>query len=206
MTSLSISVTSVGVSEVVRALDSVAKNIRKEIGAATWETQRKGKRLIAQEVVKEINLPQKTVMKAIVGKRFGDGSATVSLSKERRLSLKHFKPKQNKAGVTVKINRNKATLIKGAFMGPRPGVLAMKLKGHVAVRSGSDRKPLRFPKGISPYGFIKKSGRVQPIGDQLQAVFLKELKDRLRYLKLKAAGGLNFQQPSYVSDQATGEN
>lgn len=206
MTTISVSITSTGVGELVQQLGAVAKNIRKEIGVATWAAQKKGKRLIAREVVKEINLPQKTVMKAIVGKRFSDGSAMVMLSKERRLSLKHFKPKQNKVGVTVKVNRNRTTVIPHAFMGPRPGAIARKLHGHVAVRSGSSRKPLRFLKGISPYGFVKKSGLVMPISDQIQAFFLAELQDRLRYLKLKASGGLNFQQPSYVSDLATGEN
>ncbi|WP_125334407.1 hypothetical protein [Brucella anthropi] len=59
----------------------------------------------------------------------------------RPLSLKYFKPRQFKTGTKATVWGRRQSF-SGAFMGPRPGVLAPKLNGNVFHRTGSDRFPI----------------------------------------------------------------
>lgn len=64
------------------------------------------------------------------------------------LSLKAFKPRQFRAGVKATVWGKRQTFA-GAFMGPQPGVLAPKLHGHVFVREGRGRMPIKRMSGPS---------------------------------------------------------
>jgi len=64
------------------------------------------------------------------------------------LSLKHFKARQLSFGVRAKV-RGEWTRYQGAFMGPRPGVIAGRLGGHVFVRTSSARLPIEMLFGPS---------------------------------------------------------
>lgn len=204
---LTISMQVYGLDEVIKSLDAVSTKLTKEIAIASWETAKKAKRLIARDVTQSINLPQKTVIKSLNAKRNSDGTSSVVLTKENQIALKYFGPKQTAAGVRVKVNKKSGfKTIPGAFMGPKPGIQLISMRGHVFKRRGKKRLPLRYLSGVSPYGYFRKSNRVMPIRDEIQLEFLKQLNRRIRYQKLRSSGGLNFQSPSYVSSLATGEN
>lgn len=59
----------------------------------------------------------------------------------RPFPLKIFKPRQDQDGTTAFV-WGKRQLYVGSFMGPRPGVLAPKLFGHVWHRVGKSRLPI----------------------------------------------------------------
>jgi len=56
----------------------------------------------------------------------------------RPVSWKSLGAKQNKRGVRAKGGRFRA----GGFMGPKPGLVAIKLRGHAFVREETDRTPI----------------------------------------------------------------
>ncbi len=75
------------------------------------------------------------------------------------LSLKLFKPRQFKAGAKATVWGKRQTY-PGSFMGPRPGVLGAKLRGHVFVREGAARLPIKRMSGPSiPKEMVKDQSR-----------------------------------------------
>lgn len=68
----------------------------------------------------------------------------------RPLTLKIFGPRQRGPGVAVTV-WGRRQMLDGAFMGPRPGVIAPRLGGHVFKRTSADRKPIakEFGPGIA---------------------------------------------------------
>lgn len=66
----------------------------------------------------------------------------------KELSLKLFTPRQFKAGVKATVWGKRQTYA-GSFMGPRPGVLAASLRGHVFARTSAARSPIKRLSGPS---------------------------------------------------------
>lgn len=68
----------------------------------------------------------------------------------RPLSLKHFGARQFASGTKATVWGVRTTF-EGAFMGPRPGVIAGRLNGHVFKRTSPDRLPIErlFGPGIA---------------------------------------------------------
>ena len=66
------------------------------------------------------------------------------------ISLKEFGAKQNARGVTARV-WGKAKQFPGGFMGPKPGAIAAKLKGHAFHRTSKKRHPIKkmFGPGIA---------------------------------------------------------
>lgn len=64
------------------------------------------------------------------------------------ISLKHFKARQFSFGVKAKWG-GKWHEYQGAFMGPRPGVIAPRLGGNVFVRTSASRFPIEMLFGPS---------------------------------------------------------
>lgn len=194
--------------EVIKSLNSVTKNLSKEIGVAAWKTARFGEGNIAKKITKELATPQREIKKKITSKR-SKGGATVELDKSKRLALKQFNPRQNKAGVTYKISKSKGRkLLKSGFMGPKPGAIARRLHGHVWFRVGPKvaqekgrykgrmRQKILKAYGPSPWGVFVKGGNKTPTRNEISQRFGKELAERLRYLHLKQLNQLSWQQPT----------
>jgi hypothetical protein len=64
------------------------------------------------------------------------------------LPLKEFKPRQFKTGARAKV-WGRLQSFPATFMGPRPGVVAGRLGGHVFVREGKARLPIGMVFGPS---------------------------------------------------------
>jgi hypothetical protein len=69
------------------------------------------------------------------------GLAAAIVGTGKPLPLKIFKPKQGAAGTSAFVWGHRK-MFKGAFMGPRPGILAPGLHGHVWHRDGRSRLPI----------------------------------------------------------------
>lgn len=100
---------------------------------------------VKRAVAKQVGVTQKVVV-AKGGLRKSRASTTnltyTIYSSGRHLSLKEFNARQIGAG-TKASPWGKRRLFKSAFMGPRPGVVSGKLGGHVFVREGSRRMPIK---------------------------------------------------------------
>ncbi len=113
----------------------------------------------------------------------------VHLQKSKRPGLQVFGAKQIASGVSYKIEVGGARkTIPGAFMGPRPGVLATKLHGGVFIRKGKSRLPIVKLKGISPWAAFLKSGMLAPTTKDTEQRLMKNVEARTKFLILKANG------------------
>lgn len=176
----------------LKTLNSISDNIVKDTKDAANKTATKGVSLMAKGVSSEIRVSQKRV-KRHIKKRKIDGGASVELEKSDRLALKAFKPVQRKTGVRYKIKKGGSLkTIRHAFMGPRPGVLAAKLNGHVFVRKNvfAPRKPIRRAgRGPSPWGVLAKNpSKLKSIQLGLQVELRKQLQKRIQFIKYKQKG------------------
>ena len=176
------------IDELKKAIAGTSIDIRKELAVVVNETAKATLRDIAVDVTSELNVAQKVVKYAgkglsILGRAtFSKPGAIVRLSRTGRMSLRHFKPKQNADGVEYKISKNKKkSFVKSAFMGPRPGAVKISWKGNVFKRVGKKRNPITKLDGVSPWGvYVAKNfepEQVQRINDRLR----KEMTERIRF-------------------------
>lgn len=174
--------------QAIKDLDSVTKNLTKELGIVAWKTAKKTKSVAAKEITTELATKQSVVKDQITTKRRTTESE-VTVKKSKRLSLKEFKPRQTKAGVSYRISKSTGrNRIDGAFMGPSPKASALKLKGHVWKRKGKSRLPIQKLMGPSPWGVLVKGDRVQNVTDETRAELRKQLDRQIRWLRLKNKG------------------
>lgn len=137
---------------------------------------------VVKSIRRQSDIPTPIIRKA-VGKRLvrpGAGGALEGeiWAKGKPLSLKVFNPRQLSYGVKVKFGRQWHRYDE-AFMGPRPGVIASRLAGHVFVRASEDRNPILLQEGPSvPEEMIRdESARVfeETVGTMLPERVAHEL-------------------------------
>lgn len=174
------------------AVSRAGKKLPRELSAAVNAVAKKSRRHIGKQIRDTINLKKDVAERPIKIKSTATPekiSATVTVQYEAQLGLQYFGAKQNKTGVSYKIpKRGGRTLVKGAFMGPRPGVLAPRLNGGVFIRVGASRLPIRKLRGVSPYGAFRQNNmteaEVKSINDDLR----KEMERRINLNILRAEG------------------
>lgn len=201
MTTLSIGTSDFG--DLFESLQSVSDNLSKEIGVCLWETARAVKSNIAKEVQKELAVPQRAIKAVLTEKRDYEAlEAHVVISPTAAIPLHEFKTYETKRGVSTRVSAKKDRyIIPGAFIVEKFGGKVFKR------RSGEKRKLGHHLKGPTVLGsFVHSPGLSDRVVQAGTDELAKQVSERVRYLNLKAAGGLNWQQPEYVSDQATGEN
>ena len=168
------------------AVDESGRDLEREIAAVVNATATKTMGLMAKGVTREIAVKQKSVKKTLTkGKRATPQfpNTSVTLRKTSRLSLREFKPRQTKKGVSYKISKTGGRKkITTAF------VNQTKLYGHVFVRKGSKRLPLQKLWGPSPWGVFVKQNMTPETTQQVEAEMLTQLDRRINFNKLKASG------------------
>lgn len=188
--------------KLVDGLKNVADNLSKEIGVVAWNTAKAGKRFVADVVTSEIRA-KKSDVKDLVKQKRGETESFVAVKKSSRMPLKRFSPRQTQKGVTYRIEKQgKRQLLRGGFMGPRPGVIAAKLHGHVWIRKGymepgtsgprirgrRQREPIYIPRGPSPWGVLVVGDNQEKVSKLLKDELSKQLGRRIKYLRLKQSG------------------
>lgn len=183
-----------------RAIHGTSIDIRKELAVVINKTAKATLSEIAKDISSELNTTQKAIKYGgqalkILGKAtFTKPGVRVRLSKTGRMSVRHFKPKQNELGTTFKISKNRPpTFVRSAFMGPEPGRLYAPWKGNVFKRirgyklaskgsyRGEMREAIKKLNAASPWGvYIAKNfgpDQVGRINDRLR----KEMTERIRF-------------------------
>ena len=200
-----ISMAADGVSEELKA---VAKNLRKELGIASWNTAKKGKTIIARDIMEGqgFNAKQSEVKKVILEKR-NDGSPTassVALKRSKQVPIGGMKSIQTATGGQYKpTKKGEPVNVRGAFMGPRPGVSAIKLRGRLWIREGEKRvmkkgrykgkmrQPIRrVGSNVYPAKIHIENNRTPIIIGELKLEMNKQIERRIRFNKLKQSGAI----------------
>lgn len=175
------------------AVGKAGKSFPKELSAAINATAKKSRLEIGRQIRAQVN-----IKKAIAEKQINiRGIATaqrpvgkVSIDKSNREGLQHFGARQNKSGVTYKINKQGSRgRVDGAFMGPRPGALAPKLHGGVFKRVSKSRLPIVKLFGVSPWGAFKRND-MEPIQVEFIEKNLQKQMERRINLNILRANGL----------------
>jgi hypothetical protein len=186
------------VRSIAKLMTDIGANARKEIAVAVNKTGQKTKASMAKSVSAELAAKQKDIKSVIrvEGKATDQSLQTkIVLKKEVRLPLKDFGAKQNKTGVTYKISKTKGRkTIAGAFQGPRPGVMKRSWKGNVFKRVGKERLPIVKLFGPSAWGVFVVNNLDVPTQAEAQTELEKQVRERMRYLLVKAQGKLKGKQ------------
>lgn len=175
-----------------KLLKGSEKRIKREIATAINATKKKVASQVAKEITKELATSQKVVKEQINAKDKASAQklqAVITVKKSKRIALREFGARQNKKGVSYKISKTKGRkLIPGAFQGPRPGAVNVRWRGHVFIRQGKPRLPIRRLSGPSPWGVYVKGGRDPIVRKDARAELRKQIDRRIRFLKLKQQG------------------
>lgn len=211
MENVLVNVEAKGIRELRDKLASMQENVKKEVRIASWKAQKRIRSLIAGLLSKNVvNQPKKVMAKAVYSKMRDDGFLIV-IRGNFSVSIKRFKPKQNKKGVTAKtgkktVKQNPFTgkvdtvstgkeFFPSAFMGPRPGIPAPKLRGAVVQRKTKARLPIQAVPAVNIVLSLKNvEGTVQKLVAMSQDELVKQVKERIRFLTLKQQKKLNWQQ------------
>lgn len=180
------------IARIKEAIAGTGRKLRKELAIACNQTANKGKSIIAKQIAKELATPQKNIRTTIRVSRKAkdtDISATVEVSKTKRLSLKEFGARQTKAGVSYRVSKSKGRkTVAGAFQGPKPGMINVKTKGNVFKRVGKSRLPIVKLMGPSSWGVFVVGKKQGPSAKEIEAELKKQIDRRIRFIVLKSSG------------------
>jgi hypothetical protein len=156
----------------------------KEIRTVNNKVAKNTKTKIGQEIRKHIAINAKGAKEPIHVKKADQPgqNSQVTVQREARPPLKRFGAKQKKKGVSYRISKKGSRqTIKNAF-GPN----IPKLNGHVFVRSGKKRLPIRMLYGVSVAAVFQKQGLIGPTKKQIQERMEYEIGRRIRALNVRA--------------------
>lgn len=178
--------------ELSRLLGGKRKKIKKELAIAVNATAKKTKASMNKQVRKELTLKKKTIDSTLTISRKATESVpstTVRLKKTKRISLREYKARQTKKGISYKISKTAGrAVLAGGFQGPKPGAMKASWRGHAFKRVGKARLPIVKLFGPSPWGAFAKKKMRRPTVKEMRAELKKQLDRRIRYHTLKQSG------------------
>ena len=167
-----------------KAVGSVNKNMGREIAAAINATAKKTRLNIGRDVRETINVkkadseaPLKIQAKATAQ----SPQTTVSIQRTRRPSLRKFGGRQDKKGVSYKIDKKGGRKrVNGAFV--------WQAIDRVFIRRGEERLPIIELKGVSVYGAYAKNDFTPREIKRINAELSKQVERRINLNILRANG------------------
>ena len=152
-------------------------NLAKETAIATKNTAKAHRREISKNVRQFVAMTNKAVLRAVTvepGNRANTASR-IHIEKTERPSLKEFKARQTKKGVSYKIRKGgKRKLIQSAFLGKG------RLNGHVYIRRTKSRLPVRKLYGVSVAAVFGQNDLIGLSTEQILARMDVEMQKRVR--------------------------
>lgn len=173
-----------GFDSLVSLTEGFGPALQKEAAYAATNTVKFHKKQIAKSVTKHVALKQKDVKEVIDVERASRGrqpTASLTVNKTKRLSLKRFGARQTKSGVSYRISKTgKRGKIHDAF-GPK----IPRLGNHVFRRKGKGRLPIVKLYGASVAGVYGKQQLIKISKVQLEERLAYELNRRVRAVKIR---------------------
>lgn len=194
-----------GMAEMREMLAKMQEDVPREIAIAASKTGKKAINQIGKVASKIVAMPAKRLKKVAYYKANSRG-VLVRIRGVFNVALKHFKPNQNKTGTTARVsrgggvahnrsNRPMPNAVPGAFMGSRPGRTTVKLRGQVMQRKGKQRLPIEAVQAMNLANSLRKNNAVNAIIDGVKDEFVKQVKERIRFLMVKKQRRLTWQKP-----------
>lgn len=176
---------------VMKVIQDLGFNARKEIRIAISATAKKVKIASARKLRTEINAPVKVLKKVVRVEKQTDPdwlAATVVMIAGHKIPLKYLGARQTKGGTAYKINAQNKGRLPNAFV-------VAKYEKRVYQRAGKQRGPLSQQKGPAPGEVYQSAGVAQVAVKVASEELSKQVADRVRFLTLKAQGKLKGKQP-----------
>ena len=174
------------------AVGKAGKKFSKELAGAINAVSKKTKLQIGRDIRATVALKKDESEKPISIRATATPEslkAIVTLKKTKRLGLRHFGARQDKRGVSYKINKKGGrSRADGAFQGPKPGVMKMSWKGNAFKRVGASRLPIVMLKGVSAYGAYAKNELSGPQVEAIESELEKQMDRRIKLNVLRASG------------------
>ena len=174
------------------ATGEAKKSFTKELAGAINAVSKKTKLQIGRDIRKTVAMKKDESEKplSIRAKATEQNlTAIVTLKKTKRLGLRHFGARQDKRGVSYKINKKGGrSRADGAFQGPKPGVMKTSWKGNAFKRVGASRLPIVMLKGVSAYGAYAKNELSGPQVEAIESELAKQMDRRIKLNVLRASG------------------
>lgn len=174
------------------AVGKAKKSLTKELAGAINQVAKKTKLQIGRDIRSRVAMPKDQAEKPLsvrANATSKDLVAVVSLKKTPRLGLRNFGARQDKRGVSYKINKTGGRKrVNSAFQGPKPGVVKMSWKGNAFQRKGKSRLPIVQLKGVSAYGTFVKNEMSGPQEKASREELLKQMDRRIKLNVLRANG------------------
>lgn len=172
------------------AVEKAGKSLSKELAIACNQTAKELKTPISQSIRTVLNAKAKGLKKVIsVGMKATESNITAStkVNTGRRIPLKEFGAKQKKDGVSYKIFKGgKMRTVKRGFMGPKPGVQAIKLKGHAFMRKQKEQRlPIVKLFGPSVKAAFQMAKLEKPIAEEAEKRLTKKINRRIQFALAK---------------------
>jgi len=194
---IGVTISQASVDAVKKALGDRAKQYKIHIAAAINATSKQAKILTARELKTEMPTVSIKALKStlfIKTKAYpSDLKGVLKVYPGKAISIKYFNATQRAGGVSYKI----APRLKGDAFIPRAFIIK-KFGGHVFLRTtfgkGSRRGPLKKQVGPSTADAFAKLGIEQKIIEMAKTELPKQINERIRFLNLKASGGLRGKQ------------
>jgi hypothetical protein len=175
-----------------KAVERSGKKFAKELAAAINDVARKTKVKIGKDVRTKVEMSVAESKKPLKAKQKATAqapTAIVSIAKTRRLGLQHFKAKQDKSGVSYKINKQGGRQrIEGAFRGPKPGVIKPSWGGIVLQRVGKAKTPIVHILGVSAFGVYAKNNMKKEQTVLIRQQLTQQMERRIKLNILRAEG------------------
>jgi hypothetical protein len=189
---ISLSIDRSQISKLEAAVRNAGKSMSKEIAAAINATAKKTRLDMGRKIRSELNIGKESIESVIkiVRPATPTGlSAGARLNQTKRIPLRDFGAKQNKAGVSYKISKKGGRgSVEGAFQGPKPGAMKASWRGRVFKRVGKDRLPIVQLMGPSPWGVFVKQRMTAAQVKETEAELAKQIERRINLNVLRANG------------------
>jgi hypothetical protein len=180
-----------GMRELLTSLDRVSKSLPVEVYIALGKAGAKTQKTVVKEVGTELNIKQQRIRTGTSLKKYKEiPEVRVVLKKEGRIPLKEFGITHDKSkggGVLAKISKTRGRKMY------RPGFIIDKFGGHAFTRPNNGRKVAKLF-GPSPWGImVKNPEKIRAVRFTATDEVKKQMAERIRFLKLKKSGKLNWQ-------------
>jgi hypothetical protein len=149
----------------------------------------------ARDVGKVMPLKSNTLKKVIRQKSVATNDrlgATIRLGGGYPIPLRLFGAKRTKKGVAVRMDRRVKGKQGRKFL-PNAFIVD-RYRGNVFERKTTARGPIEVQKGPAPSDYYEELGTVEKTVTLINAELPKQIDKRIRFLRLKAEGGLRGKQ------------
>ena len=189
---INISVDKASIERIKTALGDLSRRMPRELATAINATAKKVRFEAAKELKKSLKVPVRILKKVIATKSKAKADslqAVIGLWEGHPIPLKYFGAKQIKRGVTYKIDpRLKGkSVLRDAFIPTQYG-------GRVYRRKGKARGPLEQVYGPKPGDVFAQTDLIAKATAVARTELPKQIERRIRFLTLKASGGLRGNQ------------